>query len=152
MKELTPDGILIEEWDVVTSISASIVNNIVDSDDSKIEQALLKSLFSYLDYLELKYGKKASILATRADYEDDVSIKESLLLGAYDVASSDNDSRNKTFVSSSLAEFYIDENENENFESGEKWVGILEANLAIYHDEGEEQLLLELKQTISSKQ
>ena len=149
MSNVTADGILSEEWEIVASISASIANNVVGSNNEKIGDALVKTLFCYLDFLELKYGKIASLLATRADYVDDVLKKESLLCRAYIDAEDKNDFRNKTFISSSLSELYVDEIAD--FNSGKRWLQIFEENLNSYYDEDEESLLCELKERFNQK-
>lgn len=64
---MTPDGISTEEWDHVYEICIDLVNASA-IDDQVLVESYRERLFEFLDQLEIKYGRIASVLATRADF------------------------------------------------------------------------------------
>jgi hypothetical protein len=100
----TPDGISGEDWDKVHELAVEIIN--ADDVESEVRRS---QLLSYLDQLEKKYGELPSILATRADYVEELESKEELLTRAYMLASTFQDAGNQLDVAHSLAELYIEE-------------------------------------------
>src|SRR4029077_6671165 len=99
----TPDGISGEDWDKVHELAVEIIN--ADDVESEVRRS---QLLSYLDQLEKKYGELPSILATRADYVEELGAKEELLTRAYMLASTFQDAGNQLDVAHSLAELYIE--------------------------------------------
>jgi len=100
----TSDGISTSDWDNVHELAVEIVN----APDNEKEHHRHR-LLEFLAALELKYGPRPSIFATRADYLDDEDpAREELLLRAYTLAAEQSDTRNLTYVAQSLAELYID--------------------------------------------
>jgi hypothetical protein len=61
----TSDGMSGEDWDLVHELALEIAN----AEDGSPEEELSRNrLLRYLDELEERYGRRPSILATRADY------------------------------------------------------------------------------------
>jgi hypothetical protein len=99
----TSDGISTKDWDIVHELAVEIVNA-PDCEKGHHQNRLLE----YLNALEVKYGPRASISATRADYlEDDDPAREELLLRAYALAEARSDAPNLIYVAQSLAEMYV---------------------------------------------
>ena len=114
----TSDGITSEDWDPVHDFALDIVNG--DGDEC---ETLKCALLTYLDSLQIKYGELPSILATRADYVNNLEQKEQLLSRAYVLAEARQDIRNQFEIAHSLAELYIDDFEDPT--AGSKWLGRL---------------------------
>jgi hypothetical protein len=74
-----------------------------------------------LDQLDVKYGARPSLLATRADYIESTEAREELLLAAYSEAGRISDDANRELIAHSLAELYIERVPN--FDEGAKWLG-----------------------------
>jgi hypothetical protein len=98
----TSDGIAATDWDRVHELALAVVN----ADDSLDEESHRRELLKYLDELTSKYGELPSLLATCADYIDDRVEAERLLLRAFEVAKSIDDTRNLCEISLSLADLY----------------------------------------------
>lgn len=114
----TPDGISTQDWDMVHELAVDIVNT--DGDE---HEKLKVRLLNLLEQLEEKYGELPSILATWADYTDDLGRKEQLLTRAYVLAEARHDSLNELELAHSLAELYI-----ENFKDakeGSNWLACI---------------------------
>jgi len=118
----TSDGIASDEWDRVHELAVDIVN----ADETGATECRNR-LLNYLETLEHKYGELPSILSTRADYVDDLTAKEALLLRAYALAKARSDYRNVTYVAHSLAELYIEEFKN--YWEGQRWLEDLKQHL-----------------------
>lgn len=99
----TSDGISSKDWDFVHELAVDIVNA-TDEERDEIRSRLL----GHLDRLQRKYGDLPSILATQADYVDDVSQREQLLTRAYTLAASLHDALNELEIAQSLAELYVE--------------------------------------------
>jgi hypothetical protein len=125
-----------------------IVNAAADDDNERENKAKLK-LHSVLDELETRYGALPSILATRADYVDDLHLQETLLLRAYSEAKSRSDARNMVWVASSLAALYAEELQD--YGSARRWIDALRANLVLYPDDRESEELNRLKTLVENK-
>jgi len=105
---MTSDGISTKDWDVVKDFAAKIANAICGNKDLASHN-LTMDLFRYLEIIEKKYGTLPSILATRADYIRETSKRVKLLEQAWGLAKKMSDKANLVLVSSSLAEFFIEE-------------------------------------------
>jgi hypothetical protein len=123
----TPDGISTEDWDVVHELAVNLVN----TDEERSEECRAR-LLRYLDKLEEKYGELPSILATRADYVDDLNAREQLLTRAYSLAENRRDGRNALYLAHSLAELYVEEFKNGS--EGRKWLERLRQRLVEVDD------------------
>ena|SRR5688572_7475066 len=100
----TSDGISKEDWDTIHEIAADMVNA-ADGDRARHKHRLLV----YLDQLQIKYGPRPSILATRADYvDDDDPLREQFLHQAHALAESTGDKLNLLCVAQSLVELYLE--------------------------------------------
>jgi hypothetical protein len=104
----TSDGIDGDDWDRVHELALEVLGATTEQETAACKSEML----SYLDTLEEKYGVLPSILATRADYIDDLATKESLLLRASALAEQRSDIKNTLEVTHSLAQLYIDEGLN----------------------------------------
>ena len=127
---VTSDGIEGDDWEEIVTLSAAVANQASIGLDSGLET---KRLMRALDKLEKKYGRLPSILSTRADYVDDADVSISLLKEAYVTADENSDVKNKVFISSSLAEMYLDTFENKQLASF--WVETLKKDLEKYPDD-----------------
>ena len=121
--------------------AARITNAVIASDQitaGKVTTELLR----HLDDLETKYGRAASILATRADYTSDPQRKVQLFEEAYQRAKTMEDKVNMTYVASSLAQVFIDDIED--LTLGEKWLAHLADSLGDSWDDYEHKEYKEL--------
>ncbi len=78
------------------------------------------SLLALLDELDQNYGKKPSLLATRADYVESPQHREQLLREAYSESERMADGKNQELVAHSLASFYVEECRNDS--EGARWL------------------------------
>lgn len=138
----TPDGISRRHWDSVHELAVEIVNASCRDDDSTGDRKTA-DLLHLLDNLEVVYGPLPSILATRADYVDDIQRKEQLLHAAYDLAVQRRDERNALWIASSLAGLYVEEVGDRG--QGVRWLAALEKHLGTLPDEDERQELERLR-------
>lgn len=130
MNEHTPDGILKSDWEVLEILAANYVYS-----DTLNESLIKNSILNYVDDLISKYGQLPSLLATRADYVGSNDESKQLLELAYQLANTACDYKNKTLISSSLAElYYIELND---VKKGEYWIDKLSQDLVFYYDEDE---------------
>ena len=123
----TPDGISADDWERIHELAVDIVN--ADEDDS---EAYRTRLLDYLYSLEEKYGELPSILATRADYTNDLSLKKRLLARAYGLAMARGDDRNALYIAHSLAELSIEEFRDA--KEGCKWLDCVKQHLTQVDD------------------
>jgi hypothetical protein len=128
----TSDGIAKSDWTRVEALAQEIAELAEDEDTSRRDA--IRRLFGVLDELEQKYGSKPSLMATRADYLDEDG-RATLLEKAFALASSIGDGANRTFISSSLAEFYADDLKD--LERAKYWVDRLGESLKNHFDEQE---------------
>jgi hypothetical protein len=112
----TSDGISQQDWDLVHELAVDVVNAADDDRDQHRHH-----LLQYLDELEVRYGPRPSILATRADYLDDNDpLREELLRNAHALAESIGDERNLLYVAESLVELYL---EKKQLAQADTWLG-----------------------------
>lgn len=130
----TPDGMSREDWAHVHQCAVDIANAAL-ADDDAASQASTSELLQVLERLQDRYGVLPSILATRADYIEDVPSRLTLLEAAYEVALARVDARNLVWIASSLVELYADELRNP--AAAGEWLDRLEARLTDYEAEGE---------------
>lgn len=81
-----------------------------------------------LDSLEERYGQRASIIATRADFTDNQRDKIRLWKEAYALAEANADRHNLLLIATSLCEFWIENKSDE--ARGDKWLRIMKSHLA----------------------
>lgn len=141
----TPDGISREDWAHIHQCAVDIANAAL-ADDAAASQASTSELLQVLERLEHRYGALPSILATRADYIEDVPSRLTLYEAAYDAASEHGDARNLVWIASSLAELYVDEL-REPLRGGE-WLERLETHLAKHDDPDERDVLERLRAVV----
>jgi len=113
----TSDGIDTKDWDTVHQLSLNIVNSGEDESNQYTDQ-----LLNFLESLEKKYGELPSILATRADYIEDMIQREKLYIRAYTLAEKRNDNQNCLETAHSLSELYIEDFKDA--KKGNRWMGV----------------------------
>ena len=118
---MTSDGISDEDWNDVHELAVEIVNHSA-VDDHAAEARARALLMERLDRLDQKYGKRPSLLATRADYVESPNERERLLLSAFSEAERIKDSGNRMLVAESLASLYLEELHN--LDEGARWLGV----------------------------
>jgi hypothetical protein len=136
---MTSDGISDSDWEVVSNLARDVVESVERPEE---HEGAERRLLMFLEELEQKYGKRPSILATRADYVEDVRERVTLLDEAYELATAMNDSLNCTLIASSLAQLFIEEMQDK--KSGRIWVNELGECLALHWDDGEHREYLRL--------
>jgi hypothetical protein len=129
---MTSDDISTKHWEWVKTYAAEIANAECTDDQIASESATNHLLF-FLDCLDVKYGRTASVLATRADYTSALDERTSLLVEAYGIASRTNDKRNQMLVASSLAQLLIEETTN--IPESEKWLTVFAETISNKWDE-----------------
>src|SRR5262245_6166149 len=97
IKNMTSDGISTEDWEVVRDYAAKIANAVC-AEDEPTSDILTEKLLRYLECLIIKYGTRASILATKADYAKDTGQRQHLLERAYEIARQSDDKPNLTLA------------------------------------------------------
>lgn len=80
-----------------------------------------------------RYGRLPSLLATEAGYVEEEQVELSLLKEAYSAFCEIEDDKNKSFVSASLADYYVDRCIDEI--RAAYWLLELESNLSKYSDD-----------------
>lgn len=123
----TSDGIPSEDWDVIQEHAVDCANTAIRSDmraNADARQRMLESL----ERLEVKFGRLPSILATRADYTNDIAVKEHLFVEAYETAVRLGDESNQMLIAHSLAKLYIDDH-RDSFK-GRVWLANLKDHMA----------------------
>ena len=143
----TPDGISREDWAHVHQCAVDVANAGL-ADDDAASQASTSELLQVLARLEHRYGALPSILATRADYIEDVPSRLTLYQAAYEAASARGDARNLVWIASSLADLYVDEL-REPLRGGE-WLERLETHLEKHDDPDERDVLERLRAVVES--
>jgi hypothetical protein len=133
---MTPDGIDTTDWDRVKELAAHVVNASAD-DDEALGARCTEELLRLLDRLEEKYGELPSILATKADYIDDVLARLELLERAHKIAMGQGDTVNQTLTASSVAQVYIEELKDAR--KGRSWLEILRVSLEQSPDRSEKE-------------
>ena len=124
---MTSDGIDDPDCSVTLGLQRRVAEAAVAGDvDSQAR--CTRALLLHLDRLERKYGTRPSLLATRADYVEDVHERIRLLERAWRIACEMGDKRNCTLIASSLAGTFIEEAGDRH--KGADWLSKLEAALA----------------------
>jgi hypothetical protein len=122
----TSDGIPSEDWDVIHQHALDCANASLRGDERGRAEGRRRMLAS-LERLETKFGRLPSILSTRADYVDDLAIKEALFIEAYEGAARSGDELNQLLTAHSLAELYIDDHRNAS--KGRVWLTTLRVHI-----------------------
>ena len=105
---MTPDGISDADWARVRD-SAAVAVEASSGNDAALGRQRLGELFSLLDALESQYGRRASLLATRADFTADEGERLGLLEEAYAIAGESGDVENAVWIADALASLHIDD-------------------------------------------
>ena len=79
-----------ERWERVIEKACEIANA-TEHDDDPMYEVHVQSMMTLLDELETEYGPQSRILATRADYMENVSEQRALYAQALDLATKAND-------------------------------------------------------------
>jgi len=138
---VTSDGIDDVDWDAVHELALAIANaSVVDAGQAERETERLMEL---LGRLESRYGPRPSLLATRADYAASWPESIALLKRAFELAQEHRDTRNLTYVSSSLAQRFIEDARDP--VQGAYWLGQLEAALGQFGDRSDIEELMSLR-------
>jgi hypothetical protein len=145
---MTSDGISNADWRAVKRIAATIANATA-RDDMRGAADGTSRLLSLLERLEHKYGQKASLLATEADYLDSNRERIKLLVQAYKIALNDWDKLNIVLICSSLAEIYLEKKGR--LAEVKKWLARLEHAVGAFPDDEEQRILSRLKRELLVK-
>jgi hypothetical protein len=105
---MTPDGISDADWTRVRDLAAAAVEASAGADEVLASQRLAE-LMRALDALEAQYGRRPSLLATRADFNADEGEKLVLLEEAYAIADESGDVANTVWIADALATLHIDD-------------------------------------------
>jgi hypothetical protein len=141
---MTSDAISDEDWEPVRELAEKVAG--VAECDDKLREKYSAELLKYLTVLESKYGEMPSILATKADYVSSPSVRLSLLKLAFNRAKAIGDNKNATYISSSLAETYVELGDKE---ASENWLQELENALGDYWDDDEYKTYSQLSERLS---
>lgn len=137
----TSDGISTKDWDIIHELALDIVN----SNEDRSKQYTVQ-LLNFLEALEKKYGELPSILATRADYIDDILEKEELYEYAHTLSEKRNDLQNCIETAHSLSELYIEEFKD--VKKGSKWMKVFKGYLEKGDDPVSEELYEQLREEL----
>ena len=129
---MTPDGISDADWTRLRALAARVVEG-ASAGDAAAADARLGELFTLLDGLELQYGRRPSLLATRADVTADEGEKLALLEEAYAIADESGDVENAVWIADTLATLLI-EDRSESVE-GSRWLEAYAAALTAAGDD-----------------
>lgn len=141
----TPDGIADDDWREVEDLAWSVADATLGDDEALYADAV-NQLLARLRELESRYGPLPSILATMADFTDDAREAVRLLENAYFVAEQRNDTRNMTYIASSIAQRYVEDLSD--FAKGRSWVDLLRQCLERFPDQHELEVLAELEERL----
>jgi hypothetical protein len=100
-------------------------------------------LLTRLRMLQSRYGPLPSILATMADYTEDDGEAIHLLENAYFVAEQREDTRNMTYIASSIAQRYVEDLSD--LVKGRVWTNLLRQCLVHFPEATELDVLAELE-------
>jgi hypothetical protein len=103
---MTSDGIRSDDWDKIHACALDVVNA---SSANDAEAGAHAAPFVILDELETKYGRRPSLLATRADFVESSQERARLFEEAYQEAQRISDLQNMEAIAHSLTEFYVEE-------------------------------------------
>ncbi len=144
----TSDGISGFDWDKIRGMSADVANAAICDDQGALRKARSEILSAIKQFI-VKYGEKPSLLATKADYVEDLNDRIPLLEKAYEISCDTCDVRNKTYISQSLAELYIDDMKD--MQKGAFWVKNLAESLASYSEPYEAEEYIRLSSALKSE-
>lgn len=142
-RSTTPDGILLSDWEFVKELAAAYANAVVQSSNDEDATKLRKRMLRLLNRMSAKYGDRPSILATKADYLASDWRRADVLEKAFAAAEQMHDHHNMTWISSSLAELYVEDIPDSR--KGPLWVDRLGKALINYHDDAEQSVYERLR-------
>src|SRR4029453_14997146 len=102
----TPDGISDADWARLRESAAAVIEASSSAGEA-VGRPRLAELFALLDALEAQYGRRASLLATRADFTADEGERLTLLEEAYAIAVESGDVENAVWIADALATLHI---------------------------------------------
>lgn len=125
------------EWDKVHELACIIVHK---SSYGRSADKPTRKLKAYIGKLIIKYGRLPELVDTLASYTRDTRKAVSLMKEAYCTACELEDSLNKTMISASMLEAYLDNNYP--LEPCKFWLSQFEKNIKSYTDDYYDELYL----------
>jgi hypothetical protein len=142
---MTYPNISEEDWERLRELAADLVN----ADEGTKEESHIRGLLlSLLDSLEEKYGPHPKIFDSRADFLHHGQDPVPWRLKAYEICS-DKDFQEKTLISSSLCQFYIEERPNKDL--ARTWLERVHRHSRELNDPGEIERAAKLKSEFEAK-
>jgi hypothetical protein len=132
---MTSDGISDADWNRLRDTAEAVVGASSAGDEVRSRERLA-GLRSLLDALESQYGRRPSLLATRADFTDDEVEKLALLEEAYAIADESGDVANAVWIAETLATLHIDERRDPI--EGARWLDAYATALTAAGDDADE--------------
>lgn len=142
----TSDGIKDRDWDRVKELACDMVNMSAMDHDTTNER---KRIITYLESLVGKYGRLPSIISTMSEYINNTTEELQLLKESYCTACEIDDAFSKAIISSSLTEYYIDNDLSVDLQS--YWYNLFEENRQHFSDEYFDSISAEFEEHISGK-
>ena len=118
------------EWGNVIELAEKLAF----SQDILTERKARQKYFRYLSRLRKKYGPEANIIASAADFYKSNSKAIKALIDAYHLSEQNQDYKNCTWISSSIAHRYLN-NHPINVQEGCHWTKKLKKDLTIFFDD-----------------
>ncbi len=142
----TPDGIADADWNEIEQLARAVAEAAI-TDDSLLYASAVDELQKRLAKLQSRYGPLPSILATMADFTENDRDAIHMLETAFFAAKERDDTRNMTYIASSIAQRYVEDLSD--LASGQDWVDVLRRCLVSFPDETEFKVLAELEAQLS---
>lgn len=142
---MTSDGIANADWQRVAERAHAVIEASTIHDETLVQHRT-QELFDVLDELEEQYGRLPSLTATRADFTDDCPEKLRLLRQAYDDATTRGDGTNLLYISTSLAEHFMDDDSPDR-DRGQEWLDAMHMHLA-FGGESDHAIYAELRRRL----
>ena len=101
-----------QEWEAVHQSACDIVNAL-GMEDEVLAAHHTQCFFDSLDALDCPYGPSASLIATRADFTDDLNERRRLYEYALGLARRDDDEFEENEILQSLAELDQDQRDDD---------------------------------------
>ena len=119
-----------QEWNKVIELAEKLAF----CQDILTERQAKQKYFRYLSKLRKKYGPEANIIASAADFYTNNSKAIKALIYAYHIAEQNQDYKNCTWISSSIAHRYLT-NHPVNVHEGCRWTKKLKKDLSFFFDD-----------------
>lgn len=137
----TSDGVSGADWYLVRCRASEVVNATIGPTSRYV--LAQRRLMGLLSRLIKKYGKRPSLLATKADYMSSPRKRVALWEHAFRSAENATDHINCVLIATSLVEFYFEDALDET--KGNLWLTKLEGCLLGYKDKYAEKVLAKYK-------